>query len=149
MDSKRHSGTRRNVRGPSPRVVGVARNAFGTRLCQRVVCTRCQAVDYVAVKVNDPKNSLCRDCAEKFLAAYEMGRRIADKKLNVCCEQCHREFLVEERIAEKKEQLRCLDCLRGFEVWRGKAQPNRTPARTILTKTGSRTTLRKKADETI
>lgn len=150
MDPKRHSGTKRNFRAPpTPRVVGVARNAFGTRLAQRVVCSKCDTVDYVAVKVNDAKSSLCRNCAEKFLSTYDKGRHIAEKKLPCSCEQCHREFLISESVASKKDQLLCLDCLRGFEVWRGKAQKNQSSGRTILMKTGSRTTLRKKADESI
>lgn len=152
MDPKRHLGKKRDLAGPrSPRVVGLARNEFGTRLCQRVVCGKCQKVDHVSVRVAAAKDKFCRDCAEKVLATFDQGRHIADKQVSRQCEQCHRDFLVSEAITKKKPQLLCLDCYRGFEVWRGKSANTRVGdnPRPILTKIGSRTTFRKNTDDTI
>lgn len=153
MDStKRFFGRKKIVKSPEPKVVGHARTEFGTRLCQRVVCIKCQKVDHVPVRVNANKDQFCRDCAEKILAAYDQGRQIEAKKVNKSCEQCHRGFLVSEEVASKKDHLLCIDCLRGFDVWRGgkaAASQTKTVRRTILTKAGSRTTFRKNIHDAI
>lgn len=150
MDPKRNWGSRKN-HAPSPRVVGSARNEFGTRLCQRVVCTKCAGVDYVPVRVGSSKDVFCRSCAEKFLATYDQGRHIEKTKVSRVCEQCQQDFDIDEALSEKKEHLLCLDCLRGFDVWRGKMQSTSRIAKgqVILIKTGSKTTFRKKSDEPV
>lgn len=135
-----------------PRVVGSARNEFGTRLCHRVECGKCGQIDHVPVRVNQGQDKFCRSCAEKHLMAYEQGRKIDEKKFTVACEQCHLEFKAVETLVSKKERLLCIDCLRGFDVWRGKiAAPSKNNAkrRIVLTKLGARTTFRKNIHDTI
>jgi|HubBroStandDraft_6_1064221.scaffolds.fasta_scaffold505846_1 hypothetical protein len=119
------------------RVVGLARNEFGTRLSQRVQCKKCHKVDYVSVRVSSDKDQFCRDCAESILGAFE-GRLIEAKTIKIC-EQCHKDFLVDEITAHKKGL--CDDCFRGFEIWRGRIG-SRSSAH-ILIKTGIKTTIRK------
>ena len=149
MDPKKRFGIKKRVMEPMPKVVGAPRNEHGTRLCQRVQCEKCEKVDYVAVRVNSAKSQLCRDCAEKFLAAYDQGRHIAERQVNRICDQCHREFSVKEAVAQKKEQLLCPDCFRGFDVWRGSTLDDRSTAnsRPVLLRMGSRTTFRKNIDD--
>lgn len=148
MDSKKRFGIKRKPIAPSPRVVGMARNDFGTRLCQRVQCEKCGKTDYVPVRVASSKSQFCRDCAERVLAAYDQGRQIAEKKINCTCEQCHRPFQVSESVANKKSELLCIDCLRGFDVWRGSTLSKKTTTnRSRLVRMGSRTTFRKNDDE--
>lgn len=125
------------------RVVGLARNEFGTRLCQRVECRKCQKVDYVAIRVSSEKEQFCRDCAEKFLGAFDPGRHIEAKKASRICEQCHKDFFVNESTAFKKDQLLCIDCYRGFEIWRGRMGQSANRA-TSLVKTGTKTTIIRK-----
>lgn len=128
----------------SQRVVGFARNEFGTRTCQRVSCKKCLKVDYVPVRVSSEKDQFCRDCAEKILGAFDQGRKIEEKKSSLMCEQCRKEFSINESVAHKKEQLLCEDCFRGFDIWRGRIGENSTN-RSII-RTGSRTTIRKNND---
>src|SRR5580704_4766515 len=147
MDPKKHFGKRRDFSGPAPKVVGTPRTEFGTRLCQRIECTKCQKVDYVPVRIAASKEKFCRSCAEKVLATYEQGRQIIEKKVTRICNHCCRDFLVNEAIVRKKEQLLCFDCLRGFEVWRGKVALGKLSkdgqTRTLLTRVGQRTAFRK------
>ncbi len=150
MDPKRRFGMKKRFTGPVPKTVGAARTEFGTRLCQRVQCEKCAKVDYVPVRVAQAKNQFCRDCAEKFLAAYDQGRQIAERQVNRICGQCHRDFMIKESVALKKEELMCIDCLRGFEVWRGSvahARRNVRSARPTLLRMGSKTTFRKNIDD--
>jgi|HubBroStandDraft_6_1064221.scaffolds.fasta_scaffold1305663_1 hypothetical protein len=151
MDPKKQLGTRKETRELSPKVVGLARNQFGTRLCQRVVCSRCQKIDHVSVRIARAKDKFCRDCAEKVLATYDQGRLIAERQVSLNCGQCHNDFLVSAVMAKKKPSLLCPDCYYGFDVWRGKSAHKRkgASARPILTKVGSRTTFRKNIDDTI
>lgn len=133
------------------KIVGTARNAFGTRLCQRIECSRCKQVDYVPLRVKDAKTVYCRACAEKWLLTYESGRAVSEKQLKRNCNQCHVEFLVNEKVALKREELLCKDCYRGFEVWRGKVQDNKDSKqpRYIIKKNGTATILRKTLNDTI
>src|SRR5579871_5300486 len=149
MSPTKKNNNERIGRASSPKIVGSARNAFGTRLTHRVVCVRCEEVDHVSVRINDKKDSFCRNCAEILLATYDQGRTFNLKQVSRACDQCMRTFLIEESIAQKKERLLCNDCLRGFDVWRGKTTNNkitRVKTRTVLTKMGSKTTFRKKID---
>src|SRR5262245_27119886 len=82
-----------------PRIVGLARNSFGTRLCQRVECSRCHQTDYVSMKINSAKTKYCRNCAERLLETFEAGRIIAEKQVTCSCIKCKREFLVSQAIA--------------------------------------------------
>lgn len=150
MDSKNRFGIKKNFNASLPKVVGAPRNEFGTRLCQRVQCEKCEKVDYVPVRVNAARNRFCRDCAEKFLHAYDQGRHIAEREVFRVCGQCRRDFLVKEFLAEKRDDLLCSDCFRGFEVWRGSALDNRrttSSSRSVLLRMGSRTTFRKHIDD--
>lgn len=129
----------------SPKIVGTARNSFGTRLCQRIECSRCHKTDYVSVRIANSKTKYCRGCAERFLSTYETGRFVAEKQVKCRCSQCHQEFEVNSSVASKKEELMCKDCFRGFEVWRGSrlyAPDNQEPKRLIV-KSGSKTIIRK------
>lgn len=130
--------------GPNPKVVGAARNEFGTRLCKRVQCEKCEKVDYVPVR---SKNEFCRDCAEKMFAAFEQGRHIAEREVHRVCGQCRRDFPMRESLAEKKDQVLCPDCFRGFEVWRGKNVRSHHEHRPVLLRMGSRTTFRKNTND--
>jgi hypothetical protein len=138
---------------PPSKIVGNARNDFGTRLCQRIVCEKCQKVDHVSVRISQKKSQFCRDCAEVFLATYDQGRVLDEKKVNRICGQCARHFMVSEAIALKKSHLLCDDCLRGFDVWRGKIIANNTTThdrgRSILTKASAKTAFRKNIHENI
>lgn len=150
MDPKKRFGIKRRFEAPNPKVVGLPRNEFGTRLCQRVQCEKCEKVDYVPVRVSLSKHQFCRDCAEKFLAAYDQGRHIAEREVSRICGQCHRDFSVKESVAMKKDQILCADCFRGFEVWRGSTAVGRRLAptsRPVLLRMGSRTTFRKTVDD--
>jgi hypothetical protein len=149
MDPKKRFGIKKKIIEPIPKVVGAPRNEFGTRLCQRVQCEKCQKIDYVAVRVSLARSRFCRDCAEKYLAAYDRGRHINERQVSRICGQCRRDFLVKEAIAQKKEQLLCADCFRGFDVWRGSATDRRSAAsaRAVLLRIGSRTTFRKNIDD--
>ncbi len=133
------------------KIVGMARNVFGTRLCQRIECSRCHEIDYVPLRIKDAKTIYCRACAEKLLLTYEAGRAISEKQFKRNCSQCRCEFLVNETVALKKEELMCKDCYRGFEVWRGKAQDVKDgkQARYIIKKSGTATILRKTLNDTI
>lgn len=135
----------------SPKVVGAARNGFGTRLCQRIECSRCHQVDYVSLKIAGAKTKYCRACAEKLLETYEAGRLIAPKRLKCVCNQCRIEFNVSESVATKKDELLCPDCYRGFEVWRGKVSAARNVRNMsyLIKKSGTTTILRKTANDTI
>jgi len=139
----------RNQRGPQ--IVGAPNNEFGTRLCQRVECSRCHKVDYVAKKINGAKTIYCRDCAEKFLETFESGRKIAEKKVARTCEHCKREFLISEAIANKKPELQCQDCLNGFEVWRGKVseQTSNQALRAISLAGGAKVIIRKRTNDKV
>lgn len=148
MDSKRNFASKKKAKQPLPRVVGQARTEFGTRLCQRISCIKCQSVDYVPVRVSADKDQFCRACAEKVLFAYDQGRKIEEKKLHRVCKQCTNSFLVSESVALKKEILLCIDCARGFDVWRGK-MTGPTKEKTIFKKAGSKSIFRKKLHDTI
>ena len=124
------------------RVVGLARNEFGTRMCQRVECGKCQKVDYVPLRVSSQKDQFCRDCAEKILGAFDQGRHIEERKAQVVCEQCRKEFALNESTAKKKDQLLCIDCLRGFDIWRGRVGQGSKMERLVI-KPGTKTTIRK------
>lgn len=130
------------------RVVGLARNSFGTRLCQRVECKKCQKVDYVSIRVSAEKDQFCRDCAEKILGAFDPGRHIEEKKAPRICEQCNKDFFINESTANKKDQLLCIDCYRGFEIWRGRMGETSKLER-LLVKTGTKTTIRKNSNGAI
>jgi len=150
MDSKRRIRKER-VEVRNPKIVGMPRNEFGTRLCQRVTCDKCHKVDYVPVRVGAKSDALCRDCAERILLAYDAGRHIQEKTVSCQCHQCNRTFALAESVYEKVEQALCTDCYRGFEVWRGKADitsqaRNRQP---VLTKVGTHVTLRKVTNDSI
>jgi hypothetical protein len=148
MDPKKRS-TKTEAHGQNPKIVGLPRNAFGTRLSQRVQCEKCAKVDYIPVRVNAAKPQFCRSCAEQFLSAYDQGRQIAEKRVYRVCGQCHSDFLVNELIARKKDHILCDDCHRGFEVWRGRAKAGRNHNQTqsLLLKKGPRTTFRKNVDD--
>lgn len=103
-----------------PIVVGAARSEHGTRLAYRVVCSKCQATDYVSKKIAQDKTPLCRSCAEKFLYAFEQGRNVLEQQVSCQCDQCNREFPLNVSVAQKKTEKLCPDCYRGFAVWRGK-----------------------------
>lgn len=133
----------------APKVVGLAGNAFGTRLCQRVLCSRCHQVDYVAIRIANAKTIYCRSCAERLLETFETGRHIARKKLKRSCMKCKNQFLVSESIADKKDELMCQDCFRGFEVWRGKASDTDKESRYVIKKNSAKTIIRKLAHDTI
>jgi hypothetical protein len=144
-------GKKRDNNGQHPKVV-LPRNEFGTRLCQRVVCAKCQKIDYVPVRISAQKEGFCRDCAEKLFSTYDQGRQIEKKKVNHVCQQCKCNFVVDVAIAKTKNGLLCFDCLRGFEVWRGKTDDKKksgVKVRAILTKIGSPTTFRKKIHDTV
>lgn len=148
MESKRN--LLKKKKALSPKVVGNARNEFGTRLCQRVECTKCGQIDYVSVRVNQNQDKFCRSCAEKVLLAFEQGRKIDEKMLTVTCEQCCIKFQASQVLVNKKDCLLCIDCLRGFDVWRGKAHPQNQPkGRVVLTKLGAKTTFRKNIHDAI
>lgn len=152
MDPKKRLGNKNKVKALSPKIVGLPREQFGTRLCQRITCAKCQKTDYVSVRIANTKEGFCRNCAEKLLATYEHGRHIETKKVSRTCQKCQQAFLVSEDIADKKSSLLCLDCLRGFEVWRGKASLSNNAvkkSRPVLTKLGSNTTFRKNVNDTI
>lgn len=135
----------------SPKVVGAARNAFGTRLCQRIECSRCHQVDHVSLRIAGAKTKYCRACAEKLLETFEAGRQVAAKMLKRHCSKCQCEFQVSEAIALKKEDLMCKDCYRGFEVWRGKVSEgkNTKDSSYLIKKNGTNTILRKTLNDTI
>jgi hypothetical protein len=139
---------KRMNRAKSPTVLTAERNAFGTRLCQRVECSRCYRVDYVARRTKSANLALCRSCAEKHLGIYEEGRTIAEPQVKRFCQKCAQSFLVNRSTAERKADLMCLDCLRGFDVWRTKrispAQRHRVE---LIKKAGSNTIIRKIADD--
>jgi hypothetical protein len=128
--------------------VGKERNDFGTRLCQRIECSRCQKVDYVAKKIAGAKTVYCRDCAERFLYTFESGRVIAKKSVLRSCAQCTKEFSMDEEIALKKDELLCRDCLKGFDTWRGKlASPlKKRVFKDISVACGAKTFIRKNND---
>lgn len=104
-----------------PIILGEPKGAFGTRLCQRVKCQKCDKFDYVSKLVGHSKEIYCRDCAEKYLAVFDKGRVVASEKVACICMQCRKEFKVPPSVVEKKPELMCEDCLRGFDTWRGKA----------------------------
>lgn len=135
----------------SPQVVGQERNAFGTRLCQRIECSRCHKVDYVAKKISSAKIIYCRACAERLLETFERGRVIAEKQVKRTCGQCKKEFPISEAIANKKEDLQCKDCFRGFEVWRGKlsAASKSRDLRSLSLAHGAKTIIRKNINDPI
>lgn len=151
MDPKKRCGTKRNLAGLNhPKVIGLPRNEFGTRRCQRVQCEKCAKVDYVPILVGLAKQKFCRDCAEKLFFAYDQGRHIAEKQVFRVCGQCRRDFSINESLAKKKDQLLCPDCHRGFDVWRGSAAAGRNlegQPRPQLLRIGSRTTFRKNVDD--
>lgn len=147
MNQKRFERKPNLVR--SPKIVGAARNAFGTRLCERVECSRCHKVDYVSFKVSSAKTKYCRTCAEKLLETYECGRHVEQKRLKLPCQQCRTEFSVSEAVAQKKQDLLCPDCLRGFETWRGKVTDGDAHKSTHLIKRNSTVVLRKFTHDTI
>lgn len=149
MNQKRYEN--RPLVSHSPKVVGAARNAFGTRLCQRIECSRCHRVDHVSLRIAGAKTKYCRACAEKLLETYEAGRLVAAKLLKRSCNQCRVEFEVSESIALKKDELMCKDCYRGFEVWRGKASEakNTKDSSYLIKKNGTTTILRKTVNDTI
>jgi len=128
-----------------PRVVGLPRNVFGTRLCQRIECSRCHKTDYVSMRISGAKTKYCRSCAEKMLSTFEAGRIIAEKQVQRQCIQCQCEFYINETVANKKEELQCKDCLRGFEVWRGKLRRpvDEQEDKKLIIKSGSKTVIRK------
>lgn len=135
----------------SPVVVGHERNDFGTRLCQRIECSRCHKVDYVAKKIAQAKIIYCRACAERLLETFEAGRVIAEAKVIRKCGQCNKEFAISEAVASKKEELRCQDCFRGFDVWRGKiraSSPNKD-VRSLSLAHGAKTIVRKNTNDAI
>jgi hypothetical protein len=134
-----------------PQIVGAERNAFGTRLCQRIECSRCHKVDYVAKKIAGAKTIYCRSCAERFLESYESGRVIAEKQIKRVCKQCKKEFQISEVIASKKDELQCRDCLRGFEVWRGKVSSTgqNKEFRALSFLGGARTIVRKNTNDPV
>lgn len=113
-----------------PKVVGQARNQFGTRLCQRITCCRCLKVDHVSVRVANNKKSYCRACAENLLKTFDVGRKISQKTIKHACTKCHRMFDVSQKILDKKDEVLCLDCLRGFDVWRGHINHQNQSAKT-------------------
>lgn len=150
MDSKRRI-RRERVEVRNPKIVGLPRNEFGTRLSQRVTCDKCHKIDYVPVRVGAKSDALCRDCAEKILLAYDAGRQILEKTVSCRCHQCNRPFALAESVYQKVEQALCMDCYRGFEVWRGKADLTSSTRhhRPVLMKIGTHLTLRKVTDDTI
>ena len=135
----------------APQVVGAERNAFGTRLCQRIECSRCHKVDYVAKKIAGARIIYCRSCAERFLESYESGRVIAEKQIKRVCGQCKKEFNISEAIAQKKDDLQCRDCYRGFEVWRGKisSTDQNKEYRPLSLANGARTIVRKNTNDAV
>lgn len=134
-----------------PKMVGAARNAFGTRLCQRIECSRCNKTDYVSMKISSAKIKYCRSCAERLLTTFEVGRVVGEKQLQRNCDKCKNEFLVSETVANKKIELLCADCYRGFEVWRGKvpADSARIKNHRLIIKSGAKTIIRKIVHDTI
>jgi DNA-directed RNA polymerase subunit RPC12/RpoP len=134
-----------------PRVIQTVRNEHGTRFCQRIECSRCGEIDYVAKKINGAKTIYCRKCAERFLDTFEGGRIIAEKQVTRACSQCKKEFLIRTEIADKKEELQCRDCLRGFEIWRGKmARPDtHKDLRALSLAGGAKTIIRKNTNDAI
>lgn len=147
MNGKRNPLRNHSVK-KTPKIVGLARDSFGTRLCQRVVCVKCQKTDHISVRVKTAKDMFCRACAEKILSTYDQGRQIDDKKTGQVCKQCNAYFMVNETLAQKREDLLCQDCFRGFDVWRGKAFiKNKKPV--VLIKTGAKTTFRKNIHDAI
>lgn len=136
-----------SVAWQNPKIVGAPRNEHGTRLSQRVECSKCNKTDYVPVKLDKAKAAFCRECAEKLLFAYDQGRHIAQREISCRCAQCHRDFAMAEDIAQKKQEPLCPDCYRGFDVWRGKAAVSKN-SRSILTKIGSHT-IRKIIDDAV
>lgn len=132
-------------------IVGAERNAFGTRLCQRIECSRCSKVDYVAKKITGAKTIYCRDCAERFLETFESGRQVLEKQIKRRCEQCNIEFTISEAIALKKEELQCKDCLRGFEIWRGKLRQTsqNRDFRLLSITNGAKTIIRKNTNDAV
>jgi hypothetical protein len=134
-----------------PHVVGAERNAFGTRLCQRIECSRCHKVDYVAKKITGAKIIYCRSCAERFLESYESGRIIAHKQIKRSCGQCKKEFEISEALASKKDITQCRDCFRGFEVWRGKMSgtSHNKEYRALSLANGARTIVRKNTNDAV
>jgi hypothetical protein len=139
---------RKNSISKTPKVVGLARDAFGTRLSQRVICVKCQKTDHVPVRINADKDMFCRACAEKILKTFDQGRRIDEKKISRVCNQCNANFMVDESLALKRDILLCQDCYRGFDVWRGKAA-TKDKKRVVLTKIGAKTTFRKNIHDAV
>jgi len=142
------SPLRKNTIAKTPKVVGLARDTFGTRLCQRVTCVKCQKIDHVSVRVNADKDMFCRECAEKILATYDQGRQIAETQIRQTCKQCKANFMVNVNLAMKRDDLLCPDCFRGFDVWRGKIAA-KDKKRVVLIKTGAKTTFRKNIHDAV
>lgn len=126
-----------------PIITGEPRGAFGTRLCQRVKCQKCEKYDYVSKLLGNARDVYCRDCAEKYLSVFDKGRIVESEKVQCICIQCHKEFLVPPIVAEKKSDLMCKDCLRGFDTWRGKAGVSSTKNSSIIVKSSSNIVIRK------
>jgi len=104
---------------PRNLIVGGERNGHGTRISRKVVCTKCQKVDYVAVSRSKKGESLfCRDCAKSVMSAYEKGTKIKPQMEAVVCTQCSKPFEY-PRFAPRDGPILCSDCHKGFEVWRG------------------------------
>jgi hypothetical protein len=149
MCAKELKTNRENMRN-EPRIVGEVRNEFGTRLCQRIECSRCHKVDYVAKRIAKAKTIYCRDCAERLISTFESGRKLSEKKISSICVKCKIEFSINEEIALKREELQCPDCYRGFEVWRGKlASQAAKESPSLIIRGKSNTILRKAIDDKV
>jgi hypothetical protein len=149
MDSR---ANKKDFKAHAPKVLGGPRNQFGTRVCQRVVCERCQKVDHISIRVNESKQKFCRDCAENFFSTYEHGRKIAEKKSLQTCAVCRCEFSMDVELAKKKDQPLCSDCYRGFAVWQGKVVRDKnvvTRERALLIKVSTKTSIRKNSNGTV
>lgn len=127
----------KNFENRNPLLVGGQRNAHGTRISRRIVCSECSALDYITVR---PKEGgmLCRECARKNFAAYEVGVFVPRAKQEVFCGQCSVGFLLPVEV-ERHAGLLCPDCKKGFEIWRGSrdSDPESREAKVLLkTKSG-------------
>lgn len=119
---KNHRAPRADRTDKVSRVVGRPRNAHGTRISTRVLCSACGAVDFVAVRSKGKESVYCRPCAQTYLGAFEAGVKTPEKKNSYSCEQCKGTFegqIDMQRKREAGEAVLCPDCFRGFEVWRG------------------------------
>lgn len=101
------------------RIVGSSRGEFGTRISRKVVCEKCQKVDYVSVSFAKKNTRLfCSLCAESEIGAVEFGRAMKPDLIDCKCSQCKKNFQFPQHL-KKRGPLLCADCHQGFEIWSG------------------------------